>query len=96
MSDDVKTRASSSFGAHEIEAANQIFHLLRRGGDPRAIMRTEDFRSLERKFVLMGKRAKPAQEHGRVYRALPGIGPRPRSSFELAEDDVLERVFGDG
>jgi hypothetical protein len=74
-------RAANTFRGDEIEALNQVFATLRRGGDVRAIMKTEAFRSVERKFRSMGRRATPFDKDKKA-RPLHVTG------------NVIEAVFG--
>ncbi len=86
--EDLPGRTSQSFRSDEIDACNQIFRVLRRGGDPRAVMKTEAFLSLERKFVTMYLRTNPRPPRASLH---VGGNVREKSVFE-----ILDEVFGDG
>ena len=53
MSAPAKPRAAQSFRADEVSSVQQLFRLLRRGGDVRALLRSDALRSVERKFIRM-------------------------------------------
>lgn len=48
-----KPRAAQSFTEREVVAMAELFEVLRRGGDPRLLLRSEALHSVHHKFVIM-------------------------------------------
>jgi hypothetical protein len=59
-------RAAQSFRKSEIDGMRSLLSILRRGGDVSVLLRSEDIRSIERKFNKMAANAKPDSSRGQA------------------------------
>lgn len=58
----VRTSASQSFTETEVDFLEALFRILQRGGDPRVLVRRQEFGSLRRKVIKMHERVQELRE----------------------------------